>query len=77
MSKKSVKEFICDLLQSAGIYPNGHEDWDIQIHNEDFYIRVFKDGSLGLGESYVDGWWDCKNLDQFIDRIMLADLKIM
>ncbi|MGC1183371.1 cyclopropane fatty acyl phospholipid synthase [Legionella sp.] len=75
MEYKAVKKIISNLLDSAGIYPNGKEAWDIRIHNEAFYSRVFKEGSLGLGESYMDGWWDCNHLDQFFDRILSADLE--
>jgi cyclopropane-fatty-acyl-phospholipid synthase len=75
MKQKSIKKFICDLLQLAGVFPNGNKAWDIQIHNEDFYMRVFNEGSLGLGESYMEGWWDCPSLDQFFDRIITADLE--
>ena len=25
---------------------------------------------MGLGESYVDGWWDCDRLDEFVYRIL-------
>lgn len=75
MSNQSVKKIICDLLQLAGIQPNGDADWDIQVHNEALYERVFHKGSLGLGESYMDGWWDCKHLDQFFDRVVSADLE--
>jgi cyclopropane-fatty-acyl-phospholipid synthase len=32
-------------------------------------------GALGLGESYMDGWWDCRNLDEFFHRILVADLE--
>ncbi len=31
-------------------------------------------GSLGLGESYMDGWWDCEQLDQFFFRVLRARL---
>jgi cyclopropane-fatty-acyl-phospholipid synthase len=27
---------------------------------------------LGLGDSHVDGWWECGALDQFFDRILRA-----
>jgi len=74
VSNQSVKKVICDLLQLAGIHPNGDADWDIQVHNEELYERVFHKGSLGLGEAYMDGWWDCKHLDQFFDRVVSADL---
>jgi cyclopropane-fatty-acyl-phospholipid synthase len=75
MNHKSVKKIIWDLLLLAGVQPNGKALWDIQIHNEEFYLRVLKEGSLGLGESYMDGWWDCIHLDQFFDRIVTADLE--
>ncbi len=29
------------------------------IHNVDFYRRVCTHGTLGFGESYMEGWWDC------------------
>lgn len=28
------------------------------IHDESLYSRLLRDGELGLGQSYVDGWWD-------------------
>jgi cyclopropane-fatty-acyl-phospholipid synthase len=28
----------------------------------------------GLGESYLDGWWDCPALDQLFSRILGAEL---
>ena len=31
-------------------------------------------GSLALGESYMDGWWDCKALDQLVYRVLKAEL---
>lgn len=71
---QQIKKIITDLLHLAGITPNGKEPWDIQINNEDFYKRVFNEGSLALGESYMDGWWDCESLDQFFTRILKAQL---
>jgi cyclopropane-fatty-acyl-phospholipid synthase len=38
---------------------------DPQIKHPDFFKRVLQEGSLGLGESYMDGWWDCERLDIF------------
>lgn len=62
------------LLSIADVNVNGDRPWDIQIHNESFYRRLLAHGSLGLGESYMDGWWDCERPDEFIDRIFRADL---
>lgn len=74
MNQQAIKQIVIDLLHSAGISLNGSNAWDIQIHNENFYHRVFNEGSLGLGESYMDGWWDCKSIDQFFTLILEAKL---
>jgi hypothetical protein len=31
-------------------------------------------GSPGLGEAYMDGWWDCPKMDSFFFRVMRARL---
>jgi cyclopropane-fatty-acyl-phospholipid synthase len=58
------------ILAKAGIVPNGNAPWDIKINDPRFYCRVLLEGSLGLGESYMEGWWDCERLDQFFARIL-------
>jgi cyclopropane-fatty-acyl-phospholipid synthase len=72
---KTNKEIAQSLLESAGITINGIHDYDIQVHNENFYGRVLQQGALGLGESYMDGWWDCPKLDQFFHKLFIADLE--
>ncbi len=62
------------LLSSAGIRVGGTGPWDMQVHHPDTFDRILTRGSLGLGESYVDGWWDCDRLDEFITRILRARL---
>ena len=70
-----AKSFIHELLTSAGISINGPNPWDIQVHNEAFYNRALRQPALGLGESYMDGWWDCAHLDDFFYRILHAKLE--
>ena len=67
-----------NLFASCGIDVDGPNAWDIQVHDEDFYSRVLSDGSLGLGESYMEGWWDVRDLDGFIYRLFVnhADEKV-
>ena len=72
--RKSEK-LIRDLLQTAEVEVNGSQPWDIQVHDERFYNRILQDASLGLGESYMDGWWDCPSVDAFIDRVLRANLR--
>ena len=62
------------MLESLDVQINGNRPWDIQVHNLNFYERVLSGGSLALGESYMDGWWDCEALDQFFERILEARL---
>ncbi|OJI09065.1 MAG: cyclopropane-fatty-acyl-phospholipid synthase [Candidatus Vogelbacteria bacterium CG10_big_fil_rev_8_21_14_0_10_49_38] len=68
------KQIIVSLLDGVGVTINGNNPWDPQIHNEDFYDYVLRKGSLGLGESYMEGWWDCEKLDQFFHKILMANL---
>jgi cyclopropane-fatty-acyl-phospholipid synthase len=71
---KSKKTFQ-NILSHTDIRIDGDNPWDIKIHNDQFYRRVLAQGSLGLGESYMDNWWDCERLDEFICRALKADLK--
>jgi len=58
------------LLNLANIKINGNQPWDIQVHHPGFFRRILTDTSIGLGESYIDGWWDCERLDEFIYRLL-------
>jgi len=62
------------LLSFAGIEINGKNPWDIIVHNDDFYGRVISQGSLGFGESYMEGWWDCQQIDGLFYRILNKDV---
>jgi cyclopropane-fatty-acyl-phospholipid synthase len=67
---RSVRQF----LAHADIELNGSRPWDLRIHDVRTLQRVLLSGNLGLGESYMDGWWDCDALDQFFDRVMRSGL---
>lgn len=62
------------LLSQVDIRINGSNPWDIKVNNENFYKRVITQGELGLGESYMDNWWDANELDSFIYKILTAKL---
>lgn len=70
----AAKDQLKTLFQPAGIGINGGDPWDIQVHDACWYGRVLKDKSLGLGESYMDGWWDCAQLDALFDRLIRSRL---
>ena len=65
-----LRGIVEEILYPAGIAVNGPNSWDIHIRDERFFKRVLGDGSLGLGESFMDGWWDCDCLDEFFSRLM-------
>jgi len=66
--------FIDRLLAKADIKINGERPWDIHVHDERTFSRVLRKGSMGLGEAYMDGWWDAKELDQFFAKVLGAHL---
>ncbi len=69
-----TKKIAEQLLQHADVKINGGRPWDIQVHNPNTYSRILSQGSLGLGESYMDGWWDCQRIDVMITKILEARL---
>ena len=60
----NAKKILSEFLKPAGIEFNGNQPWDIQVHNDLFYTRILHQGSLALGETYVEGWWDCEQIDE-------------
>lgn len=70
-----VKEIITQLLSQAGISIGGPKPWDIQVYDERFYSRVFQDQHLGLGETYMEGWWNCQSIDELISRILKSQIE--
>ena len=71
----AAKRIAAGLLEGADVRIDGDRPWDIRVHNEDFYGRVLAGGSLALGESYMDGWWDSGAVDELLSRILSHDLQ--
>ncbi|MGM0858081.1 MAG: cyclopropane fatty acyl phospholipid synthase [Pseudomonadota bacterium] len=72
--RSSSHRFVADLLKQADIAINGHRPWDIQLKAPGVIDSALSRGNLGLGESYMNGDWDAKSLDQFFYRLMRAQL---
>ncbi len=66
------KKMIETVLDKAGIRLNGDQAWDVRVYDERLYDRVLCEKSLGFGEAYMDGWWDCERIDQLISRLLQA-----
>ncbi|HEX7030772.1 MAG TPA: cyclopropane fatty acyl phospholipid synthase [Gammaproteobacteria bacterium] len=68
------RQRVIELLAPADIRIGGERPWDIQVNDARFFRRAVLQGSLGLGESYMDGWWDCERLDEMFFRLLRADV---
>lgn len=71
----SPPSVLSELLERADVRFNGGRRWDPQVHDARLYGRVLRDWSLGFGEAYVDGDWDCDRLDELFTRLLRADLE--
>lgn len=70
----SAKRKVAQLLEATGIEIGGDRPWDLQVHDERLYHRALAEGSIGAGESYMDGWWDVDRLDEFFHRVQRSRL---
>jgi cyclopropane-fatty-acyl-phospholipid synthase len=80
MSPHPFRQRILQVLHDADIWPDatrthaqatpGPAPWDLRIHDAHFYRRVLAQGSLGLGEAYMDGEWDVDDLDGLLLRLL-------
>ncbi len=66
----SAEAFVQRALKRADVEVGGKRPWDIQVRSPKFYGKVLSYGSLGLGESYMDGWWECNDIPEFINRVL-------
>ena len=71
----TLRDGIQVLLERADVRIDGDRPWDIRVHDERLYARILAEGTLGAGESYMDGWWDCAQLDEMVARVLRTDLK--
>ncbi|AYV78226.1 MAG: cyclopropane-fatty-acyl-phospholipid synthase [Edafosvirus sp.] len=49
-------------------------DWDIVINDKTYFNDIINSGTIGIGESYMDGKWDCDSLDVLYDKIIFNKL---
>lgn len=71
MSALTSRGVVERLLEPTGIRIGSAQPFDITVHDNRFYERLLKGGSLAFGESYVDGWWDSEQLDELVRRVFV------
>jgi cyclopropane-fatty-acyl-phospholipid synthase len=74
MFEQNFRSKVAKVLRSADVVINGSRPWDISVHDERLFARLVSQGALGLGETYMNGWWDCADLAQFFYKILTAHL---
>jgi len=72
--KSRYKDLIEQMFLKAGIEIDGKRPFDIKVINDKFYRKVLSDGQLGIGESYMDGWWECDRIDEMTCKFIKANL---
>lgn len=74
MKSRQYESLVTELLSFADVKINGSNPWDIKVYNDEFYKRAITEGELGIGESYMDRWWEVEKVDELIYRILNAQL---
>lgn len=69
-----LRQRVAALLARAQVQVDGDQPWDLQVHDPRVFARLLAQGSLGLGEAYMDGDWDAGALDQLLARLLAARL---
>jgi cyclopropane-fatty-acyl-phospholipid synthase len=41
----------------------------LEVHNDDLFARLVRDGYVGFSEAYMDGWWSTPDLQSFMDLV--------
>ena len=74
MAHDRFRRRVEELLSLADVKIDGDRPWDIRVHDDRLYSRLLAHGQLGFGESYMDGWWECDQLDELCRHLLDADL---
>lgn len=77
----NTRKRLCEIFSKADIKiidkdsDENLREGDILVHNKNFYNAFLRNGSVALGESYMDNWWDCEKLDVFFYKLLKTDIK--
>ncbi len=70
-----LKSLAREILSRIDVQLQGPRRWDIQVKDERFYASTLLQGSLGLGESYMAGWWECEDLEELAYKLITSGLE--
>jgi len=65
----SARDSLSARLAQADVQVGGPRPSDLRVRDERFFERVLRGGSLALGESYMEGLWECDDLPGLFERL--------
>lgn len=71
----SLQQKAEEILSKADIKLNGDRPWDLKVKDERAYQETFSKGTLGFGESYMKGWIEIDDLEEFFTRVFSNELE--
>ena len=71
-SQRLIEPLVERLVADSDIRIDGDRPWDVRVQDPRLFRRVLTTGTLGLGEAYMDGWWDCDAIDEMVARAQQA-----
>ena len=63
------KVIIGSVFDKCGIKLNG-SDADLVVNDDSFFRDVLLRGSIGFGDSYIEGKWDSDKIDVVVSRVL-------
>jgi cyclopropane-fatty-acyl-phospholipid synthase len=59
-------------LAAADIEIDGHRPWDIRVNDPAFYLRMMPNPAFQIGQTYMDGMWDCDAIDEMVFKLIAS-----
>ncbi len=73
-TRGGAAEVVTEWLAHADIRVDGPRPWDLQVRDERVWNAVLGGGSLGVGEAYMNGWFDAERLDELLFRAIRGSI---
>ena len=61
-----INKVVTHLFERAGLQIGGSKANNVVVHDDRFFKEVLLKGSIGLGDSYVEGTWDASSVDDVV-----------
>ncbi len=59
-------------FETADVAIGGTRAWDVRVRNPSFYTRLARNPAFQLGDTYLDGLWECDAIDELLYRLLAS-----